>query len=211
MAVRFNIHIEHLFATMLVIDRLQGTLPDAAALASALKGAPSVRGMARTCHWESGWPEPLQPLVDHALMLAARATVDVSLPSAPMDWRVAVAAYAVAPGEQLDLDPVYEAYWICAFVLEDGYGGASDPSLGGELVFVDPRLPAPMMEMPDLRLRLVPGAQGAVYAPEVLLRPGTGSVIMYPGWMRIRHHMLGDRADRRFMVSVSLVAPLGRA
>jgi uncharacterized protein (TIGR02466 family) len=72
------------------------------------------------------------------------------------------------------------AYWSAVYYVEDGYGGSPDRALGGELVFLDPRMPMVRARTPDLRWRK---PDGRYDSQEVWFRPTTGRIVMFPSWL----------------------------
>ncbi len=71
------------------------------------------------------------------------------------------------------------AYWSGVYYVDDG-GIAADPSLGGELEFMDPRGPAPAMNAPHLAYAM-PGGLSAGATERV--RPRAGRLVLFPAWM----------------------------
>lgn len=72
------------------------------------------------------------------------------------------------------------AFWSAVYYVEDGYAGDPDPKLGGELVLLDPRMPAVAMNAPDLRFRR-PGE--TPQAREKWMRPESGRLVIFPSWL----------------------------
>jgi uncharacterized protein (TIGR02466 family) len=69
------------------------------------------------------------------------------------------------------------SYWSGVYYVDDG-GIAADPSLGGELEFLDPRGPVPLMNAPHLRMS---GSLSAGATERV--RPQAGRMVMFPAWV----------------------------
>jgi uncharacterized protein (TIGR02466 family) len=69
------------------------------------------------------------------------------------------------------------AYWSGVYYVDDGGIGA-DPSLGGEIEFMDPRGPVPLMNAPHLRMSGGPSAGGTMR-----LRPTSGRMVIFPAWL----------------------------
>jgi len=69
------------------------------------------------------------------------------------------------------------AYWSGVYYVDDG-GTADNPSLGGELEFMDPRGPLPLMNAPHLRMtgNMTAGANERV-------TPKAGQLAMFPAWL----------------------------
>jgi uncharacterized protein (TIGR02466 family) len=70
------------------------------------------------------------------------------------------------------------AVWSAVYYVDDGYAGPE--SVGGELVFADPRMPMTRMLPLDLRYR---APDGTAYQSEHVLRPATGRLVMFPPWL----------------------------
>jgi uncharacterized protein (TIGR02466 family) len=80
------------------------------------------------------------------------------------------------------------AYWSGVYYVDDG-GIDADPSLGGELEFLDPRGPLPMMNAPHLRM------SGALTAGTTeKLPPKAGRMVLFPAW--ILHQVQPYRGTR---------------
>jgi uncharacterized protein (TIGR02466 family) len=71
------------------------------------------------------------------------------------------------------------SFWSGVYYVDDG-GIAANPSLGGELEFMDPRGPGPAMYAPQLAFALPGGL--SVGANEVV-HPRTGRLVMFPAWL----------------------------
>jgi hypothetical protein len=69
------------------------------------------------------------------------------------------------------------AYWSGVYYVDDG-GIAADPSLGGELEFMDPRGPLPAMNAPHLAM---PGGMTAGATEKVV--PKAGRLVLFPAWL----------------------------
>jgi uncharacterized protein (TIGR02466 family) len=82
------------------------------------------------------------------------------------------------------------AYWSGVYYVDDG-GIAADASLGGELEFMDPRGPVPVMNAPHLRIS---GSLTAGTTERV--RPKSGRLVMFPAWMMHQVRPYRGRAER---------------
>ena len=71
------------------------------------------------------------------------------------------------------------AFWSGVYYVDDG-GIDADPSLGGELEFMDPRGPLPAMNAPHLGYAM-PG--GLTAGATERIRPKAGRLVMFPAWM----------------------------
>jgi len=71
------------------------------------------------------------------------------------------------------------AFWSGVYYVDDG-GIAADPSLGGELEFMDPRGPGPAMYAPQLAFA-IPG--GLSVGANETVQPRAGRLVMFPAWL----------------------------
>jgi uncharacterized protein (TIGR02466 family) len=70
------------------------------------------------------------------------------------------------------------SFWSAVYYVDDG-GIDSDPSLGGELEFMDPRGPGPAMYAPHLAF----GSAGLSVGANEVMRPKAGRLVMFPSWV----------------------------
>jgi uncharacterized protein (TIGR02466 family) len=91
-------------------------------------------------------------------------------------------------GNELHAHP--GAYWSGVYYVDDG-GIDADPSLGGELEFLDPRGPTALMNAPHLRMS---GSRSAGASERV--RPKAGRMVMFPAWMLHQVRPYRGRAER---------------
>jgi uncharacterized protein (TIGR02466 family) len=82
------------------------------------------------------------------------------------------------------------AYWSGVYYVDDG-GIAADPSLGGELEFMDPRGPVPVMNAPHLRMSGGPSAGATERVP-----PQSGRMVLFPAWMMHQVRPYRGNAER---------------
>lgn len=126
--------------------------------------------------------EAARALAHKAMTMADEQTVDVKSPDnnrfswVPEMWanvsgKGAANQYHFHPG----------SFWSAVAYIDDGYDGSSDPKDGGELQLQDPRMPMIRMTAPDLRLK---DASGAAQPSDVLVRPRTGLIVMFPSWLQ---------------------------
>jgi hypothetical protein len=204
-------NIDSLFETNVIL----ASLPDAGAINASL-GPLLLRASERASAAPMGWHGPvpadlgagdaqaLASLTEQAIAVARRYTergdAGAPVPHWATQIRLNVARFGQLPPETA---PSYGAYWTADYIVDDGYAGSPDRALAGELVVEDPRLPAPMMELPDLRLRVSAGPRGTFYDPEAAIRPMTGMLLMLPGWLRWRYRPLRSRQPRSW-VSIAL-------
>ena len=70
------------------------------------------------------------------------------------------------------------SFWSGVYYVDDG-GAFDDPSLGGELEFLDPRAPGAAMYAPHLAFAL-PG--GLSVGAKQAISPKAGRLVMFPAW-----------------------------
>jgi uncharacterized protein (TIGR02466 family) len=70
------------------------------------------------------------------------------------------------------------SFWSGVYYVDDG-GIDGDPSLGGELEFMDPRGPGPAMYAPQLAY----GSAGLSVGANETVRPKAGRLVMFPAWL----------------------------
>jgi hypothetical protein len=84
------------------------------------------------------------------------------------------------------------AYWSAVYYVDDG-GIAADPSLGGELEFMDPRGPLPAMNAPHLGVAM---AGGLTAGATERVPPKAGRLVMFPAWMMHQVRPYRGNAER---------------
>lgn len=72
------------------------------------------------------------------------------------------------------------AFLSAVYYVDNGYSGSPDPALGGELVFIDPRMPYLRMRTPDLRHS---AADGTADEQETWMRPRPGLLVAFPSFL----------------------------
>ncbi len=94
------------------------------------------------------------------------------------------------------------SYLSFVYYVDDGYAGSPDPALGGELVFIDPRMPYLRMRNPDLRHR---GARGYAEEHETWVRPSSGLLIGFPSFLghSVRPYRGGGM---RISIAINMIA-----
>jgi uncharacterized protein (TIGR02466 family) len=70
------------------------------------------------------------------------------------------------------------SFWSAVYYVDDG-GIDADPTLGGELEFMDPRGPGPAMYAPHLAY----GSAGLSVGANEMIRPKSGRLVMFPAWV----------------------------
>jgi uncharacterized protein (TIGR02466 family) len=72
------------------------------------------------------------------------------------------------------------AFLSAVYYVDNGYAGSLDPALGGELVFIDPRMPYLRMRTPDLRHT---GPDESYDEQETWMRPRQGLLVAFPSFL----------------------------
>ena len=145
----------------------------------------------------------VRTLGEHIHALANANSVDIREPASPRyRWNSHGWANILTRGgsNQFHIHP--GAFWSAVYFVDDGYGGSANPDLGGELEIEDPRMNLVLMEEPDLRFRARP--DWPVPQNEIFIRPSTGMLLMFPGWLRhgVRTY-LGD--GERLSIAINLM------
>jgi uncharacterized protein (TIGR02466 family) len=181
--------VGHLFETPVIVD----TLPDAAALNAELAAVARRRrdadaGVVKS-NW-NGWQskpdmlawggEAATRLARHFIGLCHQFTYHPHAELEPFRWFVDMWANISPPGAANESHCHPGAVWSAVYYVEDGYGGSSDPTLGGELVLYDPRMPAIRMLPLDLRYR---GPDGKPAQSQMAMRAAAGRLVMFPPWL----------------------------
>ncbi len=177
-----------LFATPVVIS----DLPDAATLNVELR---KVIGERQKVHpgihhsnlggWQSTWDmdrwggAAAIKLLALGRNLANRSTIDREGRPVAVTWRANMWANVNRSGHGNEFHSHPGSFWSAVYYVDDG-GIAADPSLGGELEFMDPRGPGPAMYAPHLAFAM-PGGR-SVGANEVV-HPQSGRLVMFPAWL----------------------------
>ena len=210
MQQRSKIHVERLFATPFMLDKpaIGCTVPSPLlAAASATDGVALHTGVPV---WDDGRVDGqapwLLPLVSHIRDLAERHTANLRAVDR-VRWHIGASLYCHSSAAQPAFPARYDAFWTALYVLDDGYGLQPSQAAGGEFVFFDPRLPAPMMETPSLRLLSEPGKDASAYTPELSLCPASGQLFFFPAWLRVEQRARHGARPRRLIVA-TLVADI---
>jgi len=91
------------------------------------------------------------------------------------------------------------SYWSGTYYVDDG-GIDANPDLGGELEFLDPRGPVPLMNAPHLRI-----AGNLSAGSTERIRPKAGRLVMFPSWVfhQVRpYHGNAERISIAFNLTV---------
>ena len=177
-----------IFSTPIVITEI----PDAPALSAALAEVilKHERSNPGTQHsnlggWQSTWDMerwgggPAIKLLALARNTANRWTTDREGQPVSLTWRANMWANVNRSGHGNEFHSHPGSFWSGVYYVDDG-GIANDPSLGGELEFMDPRGPGPAMYAPHLAFNMQGGR--SVGANEVV-PPRAGRLVLFPSWI----------------------------
>lgn len=183
-----RIEVVPLFATPVAVTEL----PAAARLNAALRAAIDARrrGDAGTQHsnlggWQSAWDmeawggAAAAQLLDAARGVADQLTTDRAGRRVAIAWKANMWANVNRRGDANEFHAHPGAFWSGVYYVDDG-GIGSDPSLGGELEFMDPRGPGVAMYAPNLAFAM-PG--GLSLGANETVPPKTGRLVMFPAWV----------------------------
>jgi len=142
-------------------------------------------------------------LLERIVAAADRYTTDVKSPGQRRhEWRAEMWANVSGRHASNQLHTHPGAYWSAVYYVDDGYDGSADPALGGELVLADPRMPMIMMTMPNLRFV---GPGGKPNEPQLVMRPKSGRIVMFPAWLS--HGVMPyEGTAERISIAVNLLA-----
>jgi uncharacterized protein (TIGR02466 family) len=167
-------------------------VPDAAAMNAELAYALLAREKEKssTSHgtlggWQSTWDIDSWPGTGTARLLtigstiASRATVKRDGEPVSINWRWNIWANINRRGHGIELHSHPGSFWSGVYYVDDG-GAFDDPSLGGELEFLDPRAPGVAMYAPHLAFAL-PG--GLSVGMKETVRPKADRLVMFPAWL----------------------------
>ncbi len=111
--------------------------------------------------------------------IANRSTTDRAGNPVSIAWQANMWANINRSGHGNEFHSHPGSYWSGVYYVDDG-GISADPSLGGELEFMDPRGPAPAMYAPHLAFAL-PG--GLSVGTNQTIVPKAGRLVMFPAWV----------------------------
>ncbi len=177
-----------LFSTPVVIS----DLPDAAALNAELHKVIAERHKSHegTRHsnlggWQSTWDmdrwggAAAIKLLAIGRNLANRSTTNREGKPVSVTWRANMWANINKSGHGNEFHSHPGSFWSAVYYVDDG-GIADDPSLGGELEFMDPRGPLPAMNAPHLAFAMAGGLSAGATER---VPPKSGRLVMFPAWM----------------------------
>jgi len=108
---------------------------------------------------------------------ANRVTSDRHGNAVTINWRANMWANINRSGHGNEFHSHPGSFWSGVYYVDDG-GIDADPSLGGELEFMDPRGPIPTMLAPHLRV-----AMPRSLSSTEKLSPKAGRLVMFPSWV----------------------------
>jgi uncharacterized protein (TIGR02466 family) len=180
-----NVNI--LFGTPIVVV----DVPDAVTLNAALGTTIFERekSHAGTQHsnlggWQSDWEmdrwggAPAIKLLAIGRNTANRVTTDRQGKPVSIAWKANMWANINRSGHGNEFHSHPGSFWSAVYYVDDG-GIDADPSLGGELEFMDPRGPGPAMYAPQLAY----GSAGLSVGANETVRPKAGRLVMFPAWL----------------------------
>ena len=198
--------IVSMFATPLVIF----DVPDADTLNRELRGIIEYREKNQPSEQRSnvgGWQSsrdmerwggvPAIKLMAYGRNLANRVTTDVegNRGQGPhpgyfaVTWGGNMWANINRSGHSNEFHSHASAYWSGVYYVDDG-GISANPSLGGELEFMDPRAPLPIMNAPHLRFT------GLTATTTERVTPKPGRLVLFPAWLMHQVRPYRGTADR---------------
>ncbi len=182
-----GLQIVSLFATPIVLI----DLPDAPALNADLRRTILEREKSHpgTEHsnlggWQSEWDmdrwggAAAIKLLAVARNSANRVTTNRQGQPVVIAWKANMWANINRTGHGNEFHSHPGSFWSAVYYVDDG-GIEADPSLGGELEFMDPRGPGPAMYAPQLAF----GSAGLSVGANEVVRPRTGRMVMFPAWV----------------------------
>ena len=193
-----NVNI--LFGTPIVVVEL----PDAPALNAAFATTIFEREKSHpgTQHsnlggWQSDWEmdrwggAPAIKLLAIGRNTANRVTTDRQGKPVSIAWKANMWANVNRTGHGNEFHSHPGSFWSAVYYVDDG-GIDGDPSLGGELEFMDPRGPGPAMYAPQLAY----GSAGLSVGANEIVRPKSGRMVMFPAWLLHQVRPYKGRAQR---------------
>jgi uncharacterized protein (TIGR02466 family) len=176
------------FATPIVV----ADIPDAAQLNAALlpvllkrEAEQPSKSHSTLGGWQSTWDvdkwagAPAIKLLAVGRNIANRVTTDRAGKPVTIMWQANMWANINRSGHGNEFHSHPGSFWSGVYYVDDG-GIAADPSLGGELEFMDPRGPAPAMYAPQLAFAIEGGL--SVGTNQTIV-PKAGRLVMFPAWL----------------------------
>ena len=134
--------------------------------------------------WQSTWDMdkwggmPAVRLLAYARNSANRVTCNRKGEPLSVSWKANMWANVNRTGHANEFHSHPGSFWSAVYYVDDG-GIDADPSLGGELEFMDPRGPGPAMYAPQLAF----GSAGLSVGANETVRPRAGRLVMFPAWL----------------------------
>ena len=134
--------------------------------------------------WQSTWDMDkwggmaAVKLLAYARNTANRVTCDRKGEPVSVTWKANMWANVNRSGHGNEFHSHPGSFWSGVYYVDDG-GIDGDPSLGGELEFMDPRGPGPAMYAPQLAF----GSAGLSVGANETIRPRAGRLVMFPAWL----------------------------
>jgi uncharacterized protein (TIGR02466 family) len=176
------------FATpILVADLDDGAALNAALLPALLKREAEQPSKSHSTlgGWQSTWDvdkwagAAAIKLLAVGRNIANRSTMDRTGNPVSIPWRANMWANINRSGHGNEFHSHPGSFWSGVYYVDDG-GISADPTLGGELEFMDPRGPAPAMYAPQLAFA-IPGGLSA--GANETMHPRAGRLVMFPAWL----------------------------
>ncbi len=140
-------------------------------------------------------------LVRVARELAESLTATRNGTRAAIEWKVSAHAQLLRAGEHRAAIAQPIAFWSGVYVVDDGYQKSDDPALGGEFELIDPRGAQSSVVAPQLGFRV---PNGLTVGQSELIRPQSGMILLYPGFMARGERPLAG-AGTRVTIAFELV------
>ncbi|WP_281501092.1 2OG-Fe(II) oxygenase family protein [Erythrobacter sp. F6033] len=180
-----------LFSTPFVVDQLQSEA-GIAALREVIEAEQARDQEGVSISNLGGWHsntemiewggEAAKALALKAMELADAYTLDDKSPNdSRFGWIPEMWANVSGKGNANQYHTHPGSFWSAVAYIDDGYQGDDDPSLGGHLQVLDPRMPMVRMTAPDLRIK---ESNGTPQVSEMSVRPKTGMIVMFPSWLQ---------------------------
>ncbi len=134
---------------------------------------------------------PAIKLLAIARNTATRATTDRQGQPVTLTWRATMWASVDRTGHGGEFHSHPGSFWSGVYYVDDG-GIDADPTLGGELEFMDPRGPGPAMYAPQLAF----GSAGLSAGANETIRPRAGRLLLFPAWLLHQVRPCGGTAER---------------
>lgn len=177
-----------LFATPVVISDIPGAAALNVELGTAIaqreSGHPGMQH-SNLGGWQSTWDmdrwggSAAIKLLAIGRNIANRATTDRQGRPVAVTWQANMWANINRSGHGNEFHSHPGCYWSGVYYVDDG-GIAADPSLGGELEFMDPRGPLPAMYAPHLAFGIAGGLSAGA---NETVTPRAGRLVMFPAWL----------------------------